>query len=74
MEIVEGYRPGAIGAIAGLHGTYYAREWGFGRFFESKVATELCAFLDRHDPATDRLFVTGKWWPRLFEIELIPQN
>ena len=57
MEIVEGYRPGAIGAIAGLHGTYYAREWGFGRFFESKVATELCAFLDRHDPATDRLWL-----------------
>lgn len=27
-----------------------------------------------YDPATDRLFVTGKWWPRLFEIELIPQN
>lgn len=25
-----------------------------------------------YDPAGDRLFVTGKWWPRLFEIKLIP--
>lgn len=23
-----------------------------------------------YDPATGRLFVTGKWWPRLFEIRL----
>ncbi|MES1945522.1 glutamine cyclotransferase [Salinisphaera sp. PC39] len=23
-----------------------------------------------HDPETDRLFLTGKWWPRLFEIRL----
>jgi glutamine cyclotransferase len=25
-----------------------------------------------YDPETDRLFVTGKLWPRLFEIELVP--
>jgi glutamine cyclotransferase len=25
-----------------------------------------------HDPKTGRLFVTGKLWPRLFEIEVIP--
>jgi glutamine cyclotransferase len=23
-----------------------------------------------HDPATGRLIVTGKWWPKMFEIEL----
>ena len=23
-----------------------------------------------YDPAKDRLFVTGKWWPKLFEIRL----
>jgi len=27
-----------------------------------------------YDPATGRLFVTGKWWPKLFEIELIPAD
>jgi glutamine cyclotransferase len=26
-----------------------------------------------YDSDHDRLFVTGKWWPKLFEIELIPQ-
>ena len=25
-----------------------------------------------YDPATDRLFVTGKRWPRLFEVKLTP--
>jgi len=25
-----------------------------------------------YDAEDDRLFVTGKWWPKLFEIELIP--
>jgi glutamine cyclotransferase len=27
-----------------------------------------------HDRENDRLFVTGKWWPKLFEIELVPPN
>ncbi len=27
-----------------------------------------------YDIENDRLFVTGKWWPTLFEIELIPKN
>ena len=25
-----------------------------------------------YDPAGDRLFVTGKYWPRLYEIALVP--
>jgi glutamine cyclotransferase len=27
-----------------------------------------------YDPDGDRLFVTGKWWPNLFEIALTPGN
>jgi glutaminyl-peptide cyclotransferase len=27
-----------------------------------------------HDPKTDRLFVTGKLWPKLFEIEVVPRD
>jgi glutaminyl-peptide cyclotransferase len=27
-----------------------------------------------YDAAEDRLFVTGKWWPKLFEIDVIPAN
>lgn len=44
---VTGYRPGVLGRIVELHGTYYAREWGMGLYFEAKVATEFAAFLQR---------------------------
>ena len=26
-----------------------------------------------YDAAGDRLFVTGKWWPTLFEIQIVPR-
>jgi DNA-binding MarR family transcriptional regulator/ribosomal protein S18 acetylase RimI-like enzyme len=42
--IAQGYQPGCIGDIASLHGRYYAEHWGFGTFFEKKVATELAEF------------------------------
>ncbi|CAG9269867.1 MarR family transcriptional regulator with acetyltransferase activity [Paraburkholderia unamae] len=44
VQIVEGYRPGCIGDIASLHARFYAANWGFGAYFEKKVATELAAF------------------------------
>jgi len=39
IEVTKGYVPGCIGRVAELHGTYYAENWGFGRYFEAKVAT-----------------------------------
>jgi glutaminyl-peptide cyclotransferase len=27
-----------------------------------------------YDAATDRLFVTGKLWPKLFEIKIVPKR
>ena len=45
-RIQEGYRPGCVGDIAGLHARYYAENWGFGLFFEKKVATELAEFAE----------------------------
>ncbi|MDF1610048.1 GNAT family N-acetyltransferase [Hoeflea sp. YIM 152468] len=55
--IFDGYRPGALGGVLGLHMDYYAREWGFGLAFETKVAAELSEFLTRFDPERD-LFLT----------------
>ncbi len=52
-DICEGYRPGAIGRIAELHATYYHVNWGFGLFFEAKVATDLSEFLGRYDESRD---------------------
>ncbi len=50
---ISGYVPGAIGRITELHAIYYSKYWGFGLFFESRVAAEMCEFLDRFDNARD---------------------
>ena len=47
LEIVEGYRPGAIGRIAALHAEYYSRHWHLGLFFEAKVARDCADFVGR---------------------------
>ena len=44
IQIVQGYVPGCIGDIASLHGRFYAEHWGFGVFFERRVAKELADF------------------------------
>ncbi|MCX4163387.1 MULTISPECIES: helix-turn-helix domain-containing GNAT family N-acetyltransferase [Paraburkholderia] len=43
-RIVEGYQPGCIGDIASLHARFYSEHWGFGAFFEQKVASGLAEF------------------------------
>ena len=48
-----GYVPGAIGRVSELHAQYYHKNWGFGLFFEAKVATELSEFLSRFDQDRD---------------------
>lgn len=50
---INGYIPGAIGRIAEMHALYYHRNWGFGLFFEAKVASELSEFLIRFDQSRD---------------------
>jgi len=53
---ITGYVPGTIGRITELHALYYFENWGFGKFFEAKVATELSAFLNRFDKYSDGLW------------------
>ena len=53
-----GYVPGAIGRVAELHAVYYAENWGFGQFFEAKVATELSEFLSRFEQGRDGFWTT----------------
>jgi len=52
-KIVKGYLPGSIGRVAELHGEYYSRHWGFGAFFEAKVAAGLAEFINRYDEKRD---------------------
>jgi GNAT superfamily N-acetyltransferase len=39
------------------HGALYTREYGFGMQFETYAAKGLCEFMDRYDPATNRVWV-----------------
>jgi GNAT superfamily N-acetyltransferase len=57
FRIESGYIPGSIGRIAELHGTYYHHQWGFGHYFEAKVATELSEFALRYDKNTDGMWL-----------------
>ena len=57
FRIESGYIPGAIGRISELHGTYYHDHWGFGLYFEAKVATELSEFLQRYDKNSDGIWI-----------------
>jgi GNAT superfamily N-acetyltransferase len=58
--VLSGYRPGALGRVTELHGSYYAAHWGLDLYFEAKVATELAAFLNHFDPERD-----GAWFATL---------
>jgi len=60
LAVGHGWRPGLIGEIVHAHGIYYAREWGFGAYFEAKVARELGEFVDRYVATTDRLFYVDR--------------
>ncbi len=55
IELVRGYRPGAIGRVTDMHATYYSREWAFDQFFEARIATEFAAFVQRLNPDRDLL-------------------
>lgn len=57
VEILRGYHPGAVGAITELHARYYSEHWNFGVYFETKVATEICEFLNRYDADKDGLWL-----------------
>lgn len=59
IEIRRGYVPGAIGRIVELHGTYYHAHWGFGAFFEAKVAGGLSEFMNRYDDQQDGLWTAS---------------
>ena len=55
---LAGYRPGSLAGTIALHMDYYSAEWGFGAEFETKLASEMGAFVARMD-STDDLFLTA---------------
>jgi GNAT superfamily N-acetyltransferase len=57
---IGGYCPGAIGRIAEMHAEYYHSYWGFGLFFEAKVAKELAEFLCRFEKGRDGFWTLSR--------------
>ena len=57
--VLMGYHPGAIGRIVELHASYYHLDWGFGVFFEARVAKEMAEFLSRFDETRDGLWIVS---------------
>ncbi len=55
-EITSGYVPGLIGAVAGLHGSFYARESGFAATFEATVAAGLAEFVPRLTSSANQIW------------------
>lgn len=50
ITMTTGYRSGLIGEIAAAHARYYAEQWGFGVYFEAKVAADCAGFMERAGP------------------------
>lgn len=57
VTLVSGYRPGMIGRIAEMHGSYYAAHYQFGAFFEAKVAAGLAEFSSRLDQPQNAIWL-----------------
>jgi len=57
--ILTGYHPGVIGRVVELHASYYHLDWGFGLFFEARVAKEMSEFLGRFDETRDGFWIVS---------------
>jgi GNAT superfamily N-acetyltransferase len=49
--------PGDLGYLTYLHGTVYAREYGYDIKFEAYVASGLAEFVESFDPKKDRIWL-----------------
>ena len=54
-QLITGYSPGLIGRVSEMHSVYYSQHWGFGEYFEAKVASELSKFITNYNEEKDRI-------------------
>lgn len=60
IEISCGYKPGLIGRVTEMHGTYYSRHSNFGLFFERWIATGLSDLAGRLEEPCNRVWAATK--------------
>jgi ribosomal protein S18 acetylase RimI-like enzyme len=51
------FKPGDIGYLTYLHGTIYAKEYGYDQTFEAYVAKGLAEFVQSSDPDNERIWL-----------------
>lgn len=49
----SGYIPGCLSVLCAIQSEYYAREWGFGKVYESVIGAGVSEFLTRYNPDKD---------------------
>lgn len=62
-DVNIGYIAGIVGRVTEMHALYYSGNWGFGKYFETKVATGLSDFVSNCSATKDliiSLSINGK--------------
>jgi GNAT superfamily N-acetyltransferase len=59
FDITEGYQPGCIGWVVGMHGRVYVGEQQWNARFEQIVGRELIAFFEHYDASKDRFWMAN---------------
>ncbi len=67
-------KPGDIGWLIYLHGTFYAHECGFDETFEAYVAGGLAEFVDAYDPVGDRMWLAERHRQIVGSIAVVRQS
>ena len=67
-------KPGDIGWLIYLHGTFYAHECGYDERFEAYVAGGLAEFVDAYDPEGDRMWLAESHRQIVGSIAIVRQS
>jgi GNAT superfamily N-acetyltransferase len=67
-------KPGDIGRLIYLHGTFYAQEYGYDQTFEAYVADGLAEFVEAFDPGSDRLWLAERDGQIVGSIAIVRQS
>jgi GNAT superfamily N-acetyltransferase len=59
FKIEEGYQPGCIGWVVGMHGRVYVGEQQWNARFEQIVGRELITFFEHYDASKDRFWMAS---------------